>query len=196
MDAGHLLYSLAPTPPPLLVILLFLSFSLSLSPSKKQRESPEANDGLPLIAGAQGGVESLARFIPIVAYLTVRPSNVSANTRKWLSENGFPPAPVVSKPTEVPFASGNQWKADALHSLWPHVVGIVDDNPKLPTCAGSSYRGAIYLFGHEETKPEFEWALPCPTWPEVVEAVRSQSRVTSVVPPDSFGSSLPEPLPE
>ncbi len=79
-----------------------------LAPPQQQRNSPEANDGLPLVPGARDGVDSLQRVVPIVAYLTVRPENVSANTIRWLTECGFPPAPVVSKPMDVPFENGNQ----------------------------------------------------------------------------------------
>lgn len=137
-----------------------------------QRDAPEAQDGLPLIDGAVEGVAALAALLPIAAYLTVRPSNVSTNTIAWLTENGFPAAPVVSKPVDIAFTEGNQWKARSLHELWPHVTGIVDDNPKLHIFAGKDYPGKLYLFGRAHTEPEYEWAVACATWPQVVEAIR------------------------
>jgi len=136
-----------------------------------QRDAPEAQDGLPLIDGAGEGVLELSRLVPIVAYLTVRPANVAANTITWLAEKGFPAAPVVSKPVDVAFTEGNHWKARTLHELWPYVTGIVDDNPKVHMFAGNDYPGELYLFGHMQTKPEYEWAVACPTWQHVVEAV-------------------------
>lgn len=135
----------------------------------RQRTAPEAQDGLPLIAGALEGVNDLNRTTDIVAYLTVRPASVNANTVAWLRDAGFPDLPVVAKPDQVPFENGNQWKAEALHTLWPQVTGIVDDNPKLPMFAGRTYPGSIFLFGWDSVKPNYEWAIPCKSWTEVVQ---------------------------
>ncbi|CAM9317857.1 unnamed protein product, partial [Heterosigma akashiwo] len=139
-----------------------------------QRESPQAQDGLPLIAGALEGVRSLIAITPVVGYCTVRPVSVTANTLSWLRENGFPDLPVVSKPVDVPFEEGNAWKARSLHHLWPEVTGIVDDNPKLPTFAGVEYPGAVFLFSHAECKPGYTHAIACATWLDVVAAVEAR----------------------
>mmetsp|Transcript_65462 Transcript_65462/g.77486 ORF Transcript_65462/g.77486 Transcript_65462/m.77486 type:complete len:223 (+) Transcript_65462:38-706(+) len=137
----------------------------------RQRNSPEAQDNLPLIPGAVQGVRNLAKITSVVAYLTVRPESVNNNTIKWLMKNDFPKLPVVAKPDSVPFEEGNQWKARTLHDLWPEVVGIVDDNPKLPTFAGAGYPGDIYLFGRGEVESGYEWAIPCKTWQCVVKRI-------------------------
>ena len=144
---------------------------------QRQRDAPEAQDGLPLIPGAVEGVVELSKHTPVVGYLTVRPDSVNENTIAWLKGNGFPELPVVAKPAGVPFEEGNKWKAESLHALWPEVIGIVDDNPKVPTFAGSDYRGTIFLFGWAEVKPEYAWSVPCSTWTAVVEeaAKRLQS---------------------
>eukprot|EP00457_Paulinella_chromatophora_P001534 gb/GEZN01001536.1/.p1 GENE.gb/GEZN01001536.1/~~gb/GEZN01001536.1/.p1 ORF type:complete len:933 (-),score=99.74 gb/GEZN01001536.1/:190-2667(-) len=139
----------------------------------RSRSSAEAQDGLPLIPGAKEGVRALMQIVPVVGYLTVRPDSTNKNTLAWLKACGFPELPLVAKPEEVSFADGNKWKASILHTLWPEVWGIVDDNPKVPTFAGGLYRGRIFLFGHSICKPEYEHAVPCSTWPAVVEAVRS-----------------------
>ena len=136
----------------------------------RQRESPEAQDGLPLISGAVEGVRALMEVTPVVAYCTVRPTCVNANTIAWLRENGFPERPVVALPDGVPFSEGNKWKAAALHELWPSVVGIVDDNPKVPLFAGKAYKGKIFLFGHSACMPEYDHAIPCASWQEVSAA--------------------------
>jgi len=140
----------------------------------QQRTSPEAQDGLPLIDGALEGVNGLKRTTAVVAYLTVRPESVNANTIAWLRESGFPDLPVVAKPDQVPFENGNKWKAEALHTLWPQVTGIVDDNPKLPVFAGCTYPGDIFLFGRDKVEPNYEWAIPCKTWTEVVKSVTAR----------------------
>jgi len=137
---------------------------------QRQRDSPEAQDGLPLIPGAVDGVSALGRATPIVGYCTVRPESVNPNTIAWLRESGFPELPVVAKPVDVPFADGNKWKASALHHLWPEVTGIVDDNPKVAMFAGKDYPGKLFLFGHADCKPEYDHAIPCSTWEEVVAA--------------------------
>eukprot|EP00930_Biecheleria_cincta_P033040 TRINITY_DN22892_c0_g1_i1.p1 TRINITY_DN22892_c0_g1~~TRINITY_DN22892_c0_g1_i1.p1 ORF type:complete len:355 (+),score=54.11 TRINITY_DN22892_c0_g1_i1:103-1167(+) len=140
---------------------------------QSQRDDPRAQDGLPLIPGAVEGVHSLANVTNVVGYCTVRPETVSANTIAWLRENGFPDLPVVSKPSSVPFAEGNNWKANALKEMWPEVTGIVDDNPKLPIFATKSYPGKIYLFGHASCPAGAEHAMSCATWPAVVDRARS-----------------------
>jgi hypothetical protein len=139
---------------------------------QSQRGSPHAQDGLPLVPGAVDGVRDLVSVTPVMGYITVRPTSVEANTIRWLRENGFPDHPVISKPVDVPFQEGNAWKAGAMHTLWPEVIGIVDDNPKLPTLAGESYPGWIFLFSHSECKPGYAHAIACATWPEVVTAVK------------------------
>ena len=142
---------------------------------QRQRDDPAAQDGLPQIPGAVEGVRVLYRERPeiFVGYLTVRPERVNANTLRWLQENGFPPLPLVAKPDDVPFETGNQWKAQALKTLYPHVTGIVDDNPKVPTYAGRDYQGKIFLYGRGNVEQPYEWAIPCETWPIVVNQVKN-----------------------
>jgi hypothetical protein len=84
--------------------------------------------------------------------------------------------PVVAKPDNVPFEDGNKWKGAVLNELWPEVIGIVDDNPKVPTFAGPEYKGTIYLLGRDRTEPQYEWAIPCKTWPDVVQTIRQAQR--------------------
>ena len=142
---------------------------------QEQRQEPEAQDNLPLIPGALEGVQELWNWNPslFVGYLTVRPEKVTANTIQWLQENGFPDLPVVAKPNEIPFEQGNQWKAQALHDLFPYVTGIVDDNPKVPTFAGAEYNGQILLFGRDKVEEAYHWAIPCKTWPVVVKTMKN-----------------------
>lgn len=144
---------------------------------QSQRDDPRAQDGLPLIPGAVEGTHALKKVVPIVGYCTVRPSSVNQNTIAWLRENGFPGLPVVAKPTEIPFADGNKWKAAVLNELWPQVTGIVDDNPKVAFFAGASYPGKILLFGHRTCPPGVGHAIPCPTWPLVVAVAAAGASV-------------------
>ena len=135
---------------------------------KHQRESLSAQEGLPLIPGAAEGVHRLSTLVPIVGYLTVRPASVAEPTIHWLKSNGFPAAPVIFKPNVVPFEHGNKWKGDALNTLYPYVLGIVDDNPKVALHAGSMYPGIIFYFGASVAPEEINYSIPCPTWEDVV----------------------------
>jgi len=144
----------------------------------EQRTSPTAQEDLPIIPGALEGVNELlmspSEQVNLVAYITVRPRSVNANTVSWLQKCGFPDLPVVAKPNDVPFEDGNKWKARALHQLWKHVTGIIDDNPKLAKLVGSNYPGKIYLYGKDKVQEEYRWAIPCPTWKDVVNNVLLQ----------------------
>lgn len=141
---------------------------------QQQRDDPKAQDDLPLVPGAVEGVHALRKVIPIVGYCTVRPVNTDEDTIEWLRENGFPDLPVVAKPVDVPFSEGNKWKAAALHELWPEVMGIVDDNPMVPSFAGKDYPGTIYLITYTECPPEASHAIPCSSWPDVVNAASAR----------------------
>ena len=153
---------------------------------QQQRDSPEAQKHLPLIEGALDGVKELQKELQtldafkdhmsssdknhtIIGYCTVRPENVGSATVEWLREHKFPALPLVLKPDIVPFEKGNQWKGDVLKELWPNVIGIVDDNPKVAIAVGKEYPGFLFLFGHYECKPEYNHAIPCPTWTSVIQ---------------------------
>lgn len=154
---------------------------------KTQRESTTAQEGLPLIPGAVEGANSLAKIIPIIGYLTVRPASVTEPTIQWLSSNGFPPAPVIAKPNEVPFEIGNKWKGEVLNDLFPYVLGIVDDNTKVAFYAGRNYPGAIFLFGASVVSEEINYAIPCLTWKDVVnEATARKEILISTIPLPPF----------
>ena len=139
-----------------------------------QRESKAAQDGFPLIPGALKGAKELSQIIPVVGYLTVRPVSVEASTAQWLRSHGFPPAPLVSKPNEVPYDQGNKWKGDALNKLFPHVLGIVDDSTKTALCVGRDYRGTYFLFGRNSAPREIGYAIACPTWKDVVYEAKNR----------------------
>jgi hypothetical protein len=139
---------------------------------QKQRESMSAQEGLPLVPGALEGAHQLSKIIPVVGYLTIRPVSVAEPTIEWLKSHGFPAAPVISKPDEIPFEEGNKWKGDVLNTLFPNVLGIVDDNKKVAFHAGKKYPGVIFLFGTRIVPEESNNAIPCPTWEDVIMEAR------------------------
>ena len=155
---------------------------------KTQRESKTAQEGLPLIPGAVEGVRELSKIIQIIGYLTVRPVGVTEPTIQWLSSHGFPPAPVIAKPNTVPFEKGNEWKGEVLNDLFPHVLGIVDDNPKVALYSGQKYSGTIFLFGASTVPKEIHYAIPCSTWKDVVHEAAARKddmtrTITKGIPP-------------
>ena len=141
-----------------------------------QRDSLEAQKGLPLIPGAVEGVAGLGKLVPILGYLTVRPVSVVEPTLDWLREHGFPLVPVVAKPNDVPFSEGNEWKGRVLNELFSlGVTGIVDDNPKVSIHAGADYPGTLFLFGRSTSPSGAEHAIPCETWDLVVAAAKERT---------------------
>ena len=143
---------------------------------KKQRESKSAQEGIPLVPGALEGAQTLSKIIPVVGYLTIRPVSVAEPTIEWLKSNKFPAAPVIAKPDEIPFEDGNQWKGNVLNTLFPNVLGIVDDNKKVAFHAGKEYPGVMFLFGTGVAPEESNYAIPCPTWEDVImEAKKRRS---------------------
>uniref|UniRef100_A0A0G4HX66 FCP1 homology domain-containing protein n=1 Tax=Chromera velia CCMP2878 TaxID=1169474 RepID=A0A0G4HX66_9ALVE len=149
---------------------------------QSKRDCSTTQELLPVIEGALQGVTRMMEIgIPIVGYLTVRPSSTNGGTEKWLNKHGFPDLPVVAKPTDVPFQEGNQWKGKALEALHPHVLGIVDDNPSVLKNTGPSFPGVFFLFSHEEVPSSTGDAggkreatvVACPSWTDVTEAANT-----------------------
>jgi len=97
----------------------------------ERRSCDDTQRKLPAIDGAVAGVAELCKHVNVVAYLTVRPHKLAEGTAWWLQQSGFPAASVVCKPDEVAFEEGNAWKAGVLGQLYPHVRGMVDDNPSV-----------------------------------------------------------------
>lgn len=163
---------------------------------QSQRDCTEAQKGLPLIPGAAEGVSQLAKIVPILGYLTVRPVSVVAPTLEWLRENGFPLVPVIAKPNHVPFQQGNQWKGQVLNELVSSgVTGIVDDNPKVSIYAGVDYPGTLFLFGRATCPAGAEHAVPCMTWKVVEqEAASRKNKLNNVIAPKSTSCGEEERL--
>lgn len=117
-------------------------------------------------------VQELNNIVPVIKYLTVRPETVLNGTKIWLKKHGFPEAEVIARPTNVPHAEGNKWKAIKLVELYPHVQGIVDDNAGLLQFLPADYKGHVFLYTHT-TIPDnpLENVYTCPDWKSVVQQV-------------------------
>ncbi|PIN75465.1 hypothetical protein COV17_03840 [Candidatus Woesearchaeota archaeon CG10_big_fil_rev_8_21_14_0_10_36_11] len=101
-----------------------------------------------LIDGAVEHVAMVNDIIPIVAYITARPTGVISGTTFWLRKHGFPEAPVIARPPEVNKYSSD-WKAGILVRVYPFVVGIIDDHPKLVQYLPANYQRTLFLITHD-----------------------------------------------
>lgn len=100
------------------------------------RADPTFNSDVPLVEGAREGVAALGSTAGVVvaAYLTTRPSAVTAVTISDLFTKGFPLAPVLARPAEVVRESTIEWKLSVLRRLNDHYDGrvvSVDDSVAL-----------------------------------------------------------------
>ena len=137
------------------------------------RNSPEAQLGIPVVPGAQEGVRHLQGITEIGGYITMRPEAVLSATQAWLTINGFPNLPIITKPASVPSESAPTWKASVLTSEYPNIVGIVEDRADVALALPPSYLGTVYLLGHNRSpRNDSVHIVPCANWDRVVEAAR------------------------
>lgn len=135
--------------------------------------SNETQEDLPLIDGSSVYLNKIKQIIPIVAYITVRPIRVLEGTKNWLDKHNFPSAPVICRPNEVDHSDGNQWKAAVLEDLYPDILGIIDDNPKLLHHLKKDYPGTVFLYDHHDNQG-LSFAIACQDWPAVYEEVKKK----------------------
>lgn len=118
-------------------------------------------------------VQKINEIIPIVAYITARPSSVVKGTKHWHDKHKFPKAPVITRPDNVTFDDRSKWKARVLEDMYPEVMGIVDDHRKLADNLSKNYGGILFLYNTTENKRSDINIIPCKTWEDVYVAVRS-----------------------
>lgn len=102
---------------------------------------------IPVVKGARRAAQAINRIVPIVAYITARPTSTARGTQRWLTSHGFPAAPVIYRPHHVHYTRKHPWKASLLVSLHPYIRGIIDDSPELfDELSVRNYRGDFFLF--------------------------------------------------
>lgn len=121
------------------------------------------------IPQAISGARNLNKIIPVVAYVTVRPTSVINGTTKWLETHGFPSAQIIARPIDIKHENGNEWKANKLVEMYPKVSGIVDDNDALLKFLPEDYPGHIFLYSHKNVPPiSPKNTYACHDWESVV----------------------------
>ncbi len=136
------------------------------------RKSDKIQENLPLIKESNIIVRKINKIIPISVYLTTRPRKVAAGTRKWLKKYGFPLVDIIFKPANIRIEYGNKWKAKITQSLYPRILGIIDDNPELIDCLPKNYKGTVFLYDNVKCSRKDIKVIPCKTWKDVLMKVR------------------------
>lgn len=137
-------------------------------------EMLHANDyqvEIDLIKNANHVVNEIDKLIPIVAYITARPSSVIDGTKRWLKKHGFPDATIITRPDNVSIDERSVWKAKVLHEMYPHVLGIVDDHAELASHLPENYQGTLFLYDATDHERNSINIIPCKTWDDVRSAV-------------------------
>lgn len=130
-------------------------------------EDNDAQLEIDLIHESNTILKKIHEIIPVVAYISTRPEVIEKSTREWLKKHNFPEAPLILRPMSVTSGKNSHaWKASVLKELYPNVLGIIDDNPKLPESLGSDYKGVVFLYDHEEIESEAN-VISCLTWDDV-----------------------------
>lgn len=142
--------------------------------------SNEFNETVPLIHDANKIVQEINKIIPIVAYITARPITVVDGTLKWLKKHNFPEAELITRPKDISLEdfnlNKNKWKAEVLNTLFPEVIGIVDDNSVLiHQLEALNYPGMLYFYGEETNQfKDDEHVIICPTWNNVLDKIKEK----------------------
>ncbi|MFZ2522432.1 MAG: hypothetical protein WAX44_00650 [Minisyncoccia bacterium] len=140
--------------------------------------SEEFNESVPLIEDSNHIVNKIDKLIPIVAYITARPSTVINATNRWLKRHDFPAVDLITRPHDIQatvtdIIDRNKWKAKILIDLFPYVSGIIDDNLLLAQSLDDlGYKGTLYLYGTKTTKfDHMNHVITCPTWNDVLDNI-------------------------
>jgi hypothetical protein len=141
------------------------------------RKSNKIQEILPLIENANEVVGQINKIIPICAYITIRSQSVIPGTKKWLKKHGFPDAPVIAKPNDLPYENGSKWKAEVLTKLYPQIIGIIDDNPSLIDFLPKDYKGYVFLYNNSEIYVKNRKVIPCKNWNDVLLKVKERKMI-------------------
>lgn len=146
----------------------------AVSLMKKLMHSNSFQETIPLIENANYMVQKINEIVPVVTYITARPSSVARGTISWLRKHSFPAAPIIFQPFRIRHEVNHYWKANLLKSLYPEVIGIIDDSPSLADELKSiDYRGTFYLYdsGNNTKKYSKRHMFRCRTWNDVFDLI-------------------------
>jgi hypothetical protein len=146
----------------------------ALSWMEEMRNSNEFQKDLPLIEGANFFLKEINKIVPIAAYITIRPEKVREGTEHWLKRHGFPDAPVICRPNEIPSKEGNKWKAKTIKEMPKNIVGFIDDSPEIAKLLSEDYDGLILHF-NKKIIPHSK-IINCQTWKDIHEKIKESGQ--------------------
>jgi 5'(3')-deoxyribonucleotidase len=145
--------------------------------AQKLRDSNDLQIDLDVLKDADKYIQKVIDLVPVVAYITARPEGVMSGTKQWLEKYNFPKAPIIALPKYISTENANFWKAEVLEFLYPHVLGIIDDNYEMLDYVQTNYRGHLFIY---DAKPENfptsrERVYLCPDWDSVISQIKMLS---------------------
>lgn len=138
----------------------------------EENNSNIAQESISVVEDANDYLNRINEIVPVTAYITARPVKVSTGTKNWLRQHNFPDAPLICRPDEIMHSKGNEWKAEVLKTLYPRVLGIIDDNAQLLQCLGTDYPGRVFLYDHHDNLG-YPYVAACKDWLQVYTAVQA-----------------------
>ena len=138
---------------------------------EKKIHDDALQEELPLVPKAKDTLIEIDKIIPVAAYLTIRPELIRTGTENWIRKHGFPQAPVICKPTDMPRKDAIIWKAKILEESYPGIVGIIDDNPEITTRLSKDYKGYVFMFNNTTGDPSRNF-IACEDWDAVLEEIK------------------------
>jgi len=140
---------------------------------ENMRVNNEFYENIPAIKDSALILNEINKIIPVSCYLTTRPEVIRGGTEKWLAENNFPTAEIIMRPENISSKDGNKWKAGVLQSLYPEVIGIIDDNPELIDFLSKDYEGTVFLYGFSKFEDHKVAVVPCKDWENCLIKLKS-----------------------
>lgn len=140
---------------------------------KKLMHSGDFHAAIPPIEDASRIIRKIDKVLPIVAYITARPASTYKGTQKWLERYRFPNVPIIFRSSRTDHPGRHSWKADVLKALYPEVLGIVDDHPKLKReLRDARYKGKLLLYDNGKNEKTYHSRLVhFKNWQEILTEV-------------------------
>jgi len=132
--------------------------------------------------GSVQAIRELHTIIPITLWATIRPVEVSEETKAWLLQHGFPEAELLARPQDITLEDANRWKARRVAELYPHIIGIIDNSPSVMEHLPSDYPGVGLLFDCDTSPRTDINVIPCPTWADVLRHTHQYARTIEITP--------------
>jgi len=147
--------------------------------TEKLRSNNRMQERIPLIEGSNSSVQKIHNTFPFISYITARPVSALKGTQKWLLKHNFPKLEIIARPFRIQNAHNihkeqNKWKAELLNSLYPEIMGIVDDNPEFVDCLPKSYKGTIFLYSNKSYENNYIDICQCKTWNEIADQIENK----------------------